>query len=186
MPYLLPANAPLGLPDDVSSLLERWRLTVPGLLTSANAKMARSGGRAVILHHMPHKGLARALTPGEAAPVAPAAPAEAAPAPAPRRRLNPLAQILLARLEAADGQWLMVEAAPIVDTLKGLGWIATRHEYGTGVECQITIHGRHALAARPCDGDAAPVPRPVLPGESNRAGRWWWESSSRECGLHRG
>lgn len=32
----------------------------------------------------------------------------------------------------------------------------------------------------------APCTRPVLPGESNRAGRWWWESSSRECGLHRG
>ena len=70
MSYLLPANAPLGLPDDVSALLQRWRLTVPGLLTAANAKMARSGGRAVILHHSPHRALARALTPGEAAPVA--------------------------------------------------------------------------------------------------------------------
>ena len=70
MPYLLPSNAPLGLPDDVSALMPRWRLTVPGLLTAANAKMARSGGRAVILHHSPHRALARALTPGEAAPVA--------------------------------------------------------------------------------------------------------------------
>ena len=70
MPYLLPANAPLGLPEDVAALLGRWRLTLPGLLTTSNAKMARGGGRAVILHHLPHKGLARALTPGEAAPVA--------------------------------------------------------------------------------------------------------------------
>ena len=59
----------------------------------------------------------------------------------------------------------MVEVCPIVGTLKGLGWIVTRHDYGTGVECQITISGRYALASRPCGGDAAPAPRPTLPGE---------------------
>ncbi|MBL6619205.1 MAG: phosphoadenosine phosphosulfate reductase family protein, partial [Flavobacteriales bacterium] len=32
----------------------------------------------------------------------------------------------------------------------------------------------------------APCTRPVLPHEDPRAGRWWWESSSKECGLHRG
>lgn len=32
----------------------------------------------------------------------------------------------------------------------------------------------------------APCTRPVLPGEDVRAGRWWWEHSSKECGLHRG
>lgn len=26
--------------------------------------------------------------------------------------------------------------------------------------------------------------RAVLPGEDIRAGRWWWESSKKECGLH--
>lgn len=88
------------------------------------------------------------------------------PAPAPRRRLNPLAEILLSRLQATDREWLVVEVCPIVGTLKGLGWIVTRHDYGTGVECQITIHGRHALAARPCDGDVSPAPRPTLPGEA--------------------
>ena len=99
-----------------------------------------------------------------------AAPAEAAPAPAPaaHRQLNPLAELLLTRLQATDRDWLVVEICPIVGTLKRLGWIVTRHEYGTGVECQITIHGRHALAARPCDGDTAPAepPQPVLPGEA--------------------
>jgi len=30
----------------------------------------------------------------------------------------------------------------------------------------------------------APCTRAVLPGEDARAGRWWWESSSKECGLH--
>jgi phosphoadenosine phosphosulfate reductase len=31
----------------------------------------------------------------------------------------------------------------------------------------------------------APCTRAVRPGESERAGRWWWESdSAKECGLH--
>jgi phosphoadenosine phosphosulfate reductase len=30
----------------------------------------------------------------------------------------------------------------------------------------------------------APCTRAVMPGEDFRAGRWWWESSSKECGLH--
>jgi phosphoadenosine phosphosulfate reductase len=31
----------------------------------------------------------------------------------------------------------------------------------------------------------APCTRAVQPGESQRAGRWWWEeSAARECGLH--
>jgi len=29
-----------------------------------------------------------------------------------------------------------------------------------------------------------PCTRAVLPGEDFRAGRWWWESSHKECGLH--
>ena len=141
-----------------------------------------------------------APAPAEAAPVAPAAPAEAAPASpsladlradaeagrpvslldvarsvnAARRRLNPLAEMLLTRLQATDRDWLLVEVSPIVGTLKRLGWIVTRHEYGAGVECQITIHGRHALTARPCDGDTAPAPRlpelcPATPGAPTRA-----------------
>jgi phosphoadenosine phosphosulfate reductase len=33
----------------------------------------------------------------------------------------------------------------------------------------------------------APCTRAVQPGESRRAGRWWWEQpASRECGLHPG
>ncbi len=30
----------------------------------------------------------------------------------------------------------------------------------------------------------APCTRAVLPGEPTRAGRWWWEQSAQECGLH--
>jgi phosphoadenosine phosphosulfate reductase len=31
----------------------------------------------------------------------------------------------------------------------------------------------------------APCTRAVQPGEDVRAGRWWWEESSKECGLHK-
>lgn len=30
----------------------------------------------------------------------------------------------------------------------------------------------------------APCTRAIQPGEDIRAGRWWWEASSKECGLH--
>jgi phosphoadenosine phosphosulfate reductase len=30
----------------------------------------------------------------------------------------------------------------------------------------------------------APCTRAIGPDEDPRAGRWWWESSSKECGLH--
>ena len=30
----------------------------------------------------------------------------------------------------------------------------------------------------------APCTRAIEPGEDARAGRWWWESSQKECGLH--
>lgn len=30
----------------------------------------------------------------------------------------------------------------------------------------------------------APCTRAILPGEHPRAGRWWWENSKKECGLH--
>jgi phosphoadenosine phosphosulfate reductase len=31
----------------------------------------------------------------------------------------------------------------------------------------------------------APCTRAIAVGEDPRAGRWWWESSKKECGLHR-
>ena len=30
----------------------------------------------------------------------------------------------------------------------------------------------------------APCTRAIEPGEDPRAGRWWWEMSKKECGLH--
>ncbi|MFX8183971.1 phosphoadenosine phosphosulfate reductase, partial [Acinetobacter baumannii] len=30
----------------------------------------------------------------------------------------------------------------------------------------------------------APCTRAIAVGEDFRAGRWWWEDSTKECGLH--
>ena len=30
----------------------------------------------------------------------------------------------------------------------------------------------------------APCTRAIAPDEHPRAGRWWWEQSAQECGLH--
>ncbi len=31
----------------------------------------------------------------------------------------------------------------------------------------------------------APCTRAILQGEDSRAGRWWWETGKKECGIHR-
>lgn len=41
-------------------------------------------------------------------------------------------------------------------------------------------HGFVSIGCEPCT-------RPVLPGQHEREGRWWWEESTqKECGLHAG
>ncbi len=47
---------------------------------------------------------------------------------------------------------------------------------------QVPVNELHAQGF-PSIG-CAPCTRAVQPGEDERAGRWWWESGSRECGLH--
>ena len=43
------------------------------------------------------------------------------------------------------------------------------------------LHG-HGFPSIGC----APCTRAIAPGEDERAGRWWWEASNKECGLHVG
>lgn len=66
-------TAPLALPADVASLLARFGLSLPGLLTDSNPKLTKGSAlaRAVILHHLPHRALAAALTPGQQGATAP-------------------------------------------------------------------------------------------------------------------
>lgn len=49
---------------------------------------------------------------------------------------------------------------------------------------------KHGVPKHPLYGQGytsigcAPCTRPVENGEHNRAGRWWWETGVKECGLH--
>lgn len=45
---------------------------------------------------------------------------------------------------------------------------------------ELHQHGFISIGCEPCT-------RPVLPNQHERAGRWWWEDSTKkECGLHAG
>ncbi|MCX6318039.1 MAG: phosphoadenylyl-sulfate reductase [Bacteroidetes bacterium] len=59
----------------------------------------------------------------------------------------------------------------------------------TGEEVNEYIH-QHHVPYNPLHDKGflsigcAPCTRAVEPGEDERAGRWWWEQSQKECGLH--
>jgi len=43
---------------------------------------------------------------------------------------------------------------------------------------ELFDHGYTSIGCSPCT-------RAVMPGESERAGRWWWEQdTNKECGIH--
>jgi phosphoadenosine phosphosulfate reductase len=51
------------------------------------------------------------------------------------------------------------------------------HEHGVPVH-PLYAAGYTSIGCGPCT-------RALLPGEEERAGRWWWEDSTRkECGIH--
>ena len=76
-----------------------------------------------------------------------------------------------------DGGWDLNKYHPLLD------WDDAALEAAV-ITTQVPINPLYGLgyASIGC----APCTRPVLPGEDVRAGRWWWEQSSKECGLHRG
>ena len=54
----------------------------------------------------------------------------------------------------------------------------------------IAYIGEHKIPYNPLHDQGfisigcAPCTRAIFPGEDARAGRWWWEDSKKECGLH--
>lgn len=68
-------TAPLALPADVAAHLGRFELTLDSLLTDSNPKLAKGAALAhsVILHHLPARALAAAITLGNQGPTAPRA-----------------------------------------------------------------------------------------------------------------
>ena len=65
--------APVRLPADIGAHLARFGLTLGDLLTDSNPKMQKGSAQAVgvILHHLPARALAAAVTPGHQGGTAP-------------------------------------------------------------------------------------------------------------------
>lgn len=91
------------------------------------------------------------------------------------RRSQSASRSMAARVEW-DGEYGLHKVSPLLDWSEKEVWdyIGRRHlPYNT-------LHD----AGFPSIG-CAPCTRAIQPGDSERAGRWWWErSESRECGLH--
>ena len=78
-------------------------------------------------------------------------------------------------LEAWDGANGLTKINPLVNWTNGQIWAyIKKHEVPYNA---LHDRGYPSIGCAPCT-------RAVQPGEDIRSGRWWWESSSRECGLH--
>ena len=76
------------------------------------------------------------------------------------------------KVEEVEGR---MKLSPLAD------WTAAEVEEYTG-QHRLLVHPLYArgFASIGC----APCTRPIQPGEDPRAGRWWWEQGSKECGIH--
>ncbi|MCU0435355.1 MAG: phosphoadenylyl-sulfate reductase [Bacteroidia bacterium] len=76
---------------------------------------------------------------------------------------------------AWDENHQLLKFNPLLDwTLEQTETFARQH--------RVPLNALHAKGF-PSIG-CAPCTRAVQPGEDIRAGRWWWENSHKECGLH--
>lgn len=77
------------------------------------------------------------------------------------------------KVEAVDGR---MKISPLAD------WTAAQvdqyvHDHDVPLH-PLYAQGYTSIGCSPCT-------RPILPGEPQRAGRWWWEQDSKkECGIH--
>jgi len=76
------------------------------------------------------------------------------------------------KIAEADG---LMKLSPLAD------WTASQVEEYTR-EHGLPVHPLYAkgYASIGC----APCTRAIQSGEDERAGRWWWEQSQKECGIH--
>lgn len=69
----------------------------------------------------------------------------------------------------------LLKVSPLLDwSREAVVEFTTRHS--------VPVNALHAQGF-PSIG-CAPCTRAIRPGEDERAGRWWWEQSNKECGLH--
>lgn len=82
----------------------------------------------------------------------------------------------IAKVELDREHGGVVKLNPLADwTLDQVWAYAREHEVPTH---ELFGHGYTSIGCAPCT-------RPVKPGESERAGRWWWETDvAKECGIH--
>jgi len=79
---------------------------------------------------------------------------------------------------AKGGAGSLVKFNPLTDATSQEVWDFLR-VMGTPVN-ELHEKGYVSIGCAPCT-------RPVLPGQQEREGRWWWEDASdKECGLHSG
>lgn len=78
--------------------------------------------------------------------------------------------------EAWDSEYGLYKVSPLLEWSEAEVWEYIR---ARGLPYNA-LHDRQypSIGCSPCT-------RAIQPGESRRAGRWWWEQAeSRECGLH--
>jgi thioredoxin-dependent adenylylsulfate APS reductase len=82
----------------------------------------------------------------------------------------------IAKVELDRDHGGIVKLNPLADwTLERIWDYVHQHEVPYH---ELFDHGYTSIGCAPCT-------RPVLPGESERAGRWWWEAETdKECGIH--
>ncbi len=82
---------------------------------------------------------------------------------------------LRARSSKIENTGRLVKINPLLD------WTYSeveRYTENMGIEeNKLYTKGYMSIGCLPCT-------RPVLPGEGERGGRWWWENESKECGIH--
>jgi phosphoadenosine phosphosulfate reductase len=81
-------------------------------------------------------------------------------------------QMAVVELDAARG---IAKINPLIDWTNEQVWAYIRENHVP----YNALHDRNypSLGCAPCT-------RAIEPGEDLRAGRWWWEQSNQECGLH--
>jgi len=82
----------------------------------------------------------------------------------------------IAKVELDREHGGVVKLNPLADwTLERVWTYVREHDVPAH---ELFAHGYTSIGCAPCT-------RPVLPGESERAGRWWWETDvAKECGIH--
>lgn len=74
-----------------------------------------------------------------------------------------------------DGTRQLFKFNPLADWSEREVW---DYVHGRGLPYnRLYDHGYRSIGCAPCT-------RATVTGEDERAGRWWWEETSKECGLH--